>query len=90
MDENIRDNPLYTLAVYGIKNKNTTNAENIRIAADLYRDPKNSGIVALSKCLDITRVRRPKTSHASSDPIIALPNPIQIADTPYAHPNLPA
>ena len=55
-----------------------------------YRFSKNSGMVAASKCLVITRVRRPSTTHASRLPITALPMPIQVAEMPKFQPNYPA
>ena len=54
------------------------------------RLPKNSGMVALSRCWVITRVRRPSTTQASRDPRKALPSPAQVAATPYFQPNWPA
>ena len=54
------------------------------------RAPKNSGMVALSRCWDIIRVRRPSTAQASREPNTALPMPAQVAAMPYFHPNCPA
>ena len=54
------------------------------------RFPKKSGIVALCRCCVIRRVRRPRIRQARSEPISALPRPIQVADRPYFQPNWPA
>ena len=54
------------------------------------RLPKNSGMVALSRCWVITLVRRPSTAQASREPKKALPSPAQVAATPYFQPNWPA
>ena len=51
---------------------------------------KNSGMVALSRCCVIMRVRRPSTAQASREPRMALPMPAQVAATPYFQPNCPA
>ena len=62
----------------------------VRSAGEQYRLAKKSGMVALSRCLVITRVRRPSTTQASRLPIRALPRPIQVAATPKFQPNWPA
>ena len=54
------------------------------------RSPKNCGIVAEFRCWLIILVRRPRTTHARSEPIIALPMPAHVAEMPYFHPNWPA
>ena len=54
------------------------------------RAPKNSGMVALSKWCVMRRVRRPKMTHASREPMKALPMPIQVEATPNFQPNWPA
>ena len=54
------------------------------------RAAKNCGMVALFRCWVITRVRRPSTAHASSEPKIALPMPAHVAAMPYFQPNWPA
>ena len=54
------------------------------------RLPKNSGMVALSRCWLISRVRRPSTTQASSEPKKALPRPIHVEATPKRQPNWPA
>ena len=54
------------------------------------RLPKNSGMVALSRCWDMMRVRRPSTTQASSEPRRAFPIPAQVAAMPYFQPNCPA
>ncbi len=59
-------------------------------ALDSKRLPKKSGIVRESSFCVMTRVRRPRTSHARSEPMNALPRPIQVADRPYFQPNWPA
>ena len=83
--------PLYkSLGVYGIRNTNTIIAEIIFIALLLKRLPKNSGIVADSRCFDITLVRLPKISHGRSEPSMAFPMPIQVEASPKFQPNLPA
>ena len=51
------------------------------------RLPKNSGMVALSRCWVMTRVRRPSTAQASREPRKALPSPAQVAAMPYFQPN---
>ena len=38
----------------------------------------------------IVRVRLPRMSQASSEPMIALPRPIHEAEMPYFQPNCPA
>ena len=43
---------------------------------------KKSGIVAESRCWVMMRVRRPRTAHARSDPMRALPMPAQVAEIP--------
>lgn len=64
--------------------------------AAIFRDllpkrlPKNSGMVALSRCWDMMRVRRPSTAQASREPSRALPMPAQVAAMPYFQPNCPA
>ena len=52
--------------------------------------PKNSGMVALSRCWVMIRVRRPSTAQASRLPRKALPRPAQVAAMPYRQPNCPA
>ena len=54
------------------------------------RLPKNSGMVAESRCWVMMRVRRPSTTQANREPRIALPMPAQVAAIPYFHPNCPA
>ena len=54
------------------------------------RRPKNSGMVALSRCWDMMRVRRPSTTQASREPRKALPNPAQVEAMPNRQPNWPA
>ena len=54
------------------------------------RLPKNSGMVALFKCWVIIRVRRPRITHASMEPIRVLPMPIHVEAMPYFQPNCPA
>ena len=49
----------------------------------LKRLPKNSGMVAELKCCVIMRVRRPSTTQASMEPMIAFPSPIQEEAMPY-------
>ena len=51
------------------------------------RLPKNSGMVALSRCWVMTRVRRPSTAQAKREPNRALPMPAQVAAMPYFQPN---
>ena len=64
--------------------------------AEIFRErepkrlPKNSGMVALSRCWVMMRVRRPSTTQASREPRIAFPIPAQVAAMPYFHPNCPA
>jgi len=54
------------------------------------RFPKKSGIVALCRWCVRRRVRRPSILQASSEPMMALPIPIQVAARPYFQPNCPA
>ena len=54
------------------------------------RAPKNSGMVALSRCWVMTRVRLPSTAQASREPMKAFPSPAQVAAMPYFQPNCPA
>ena len=54
------------------------------------RLPKNSGMVAELRCWVIMRVRLPRITHASSEPIKALPMPIQVDAMPNFQPNCPA
>jgi hypothetical protein len=56
----------------------------------LKRFSKNSGMVDAPKCLVIRRVRRPSKNQAKSEPISALPIPIQVDETPNFQPNCPA
>lgn len=51
------------------------------------REPKKAGIVAESKCCVMMRVRRPRTTQASSEPTSALPMPIHVEAMPYFQPN---
>ena len=82
--------PLYREAVYGIKNTN------IMIDAIILRVlspnllPKKSGIVALPSLCVIDLVLLPSNFHARSEPINALPIPIQVDATPNFQPNCPA
>ena len=62
----------------------------IRKALLSKRFPKKSGMVAACKYLVITRVLRPRITHASKLPIKAFPIPIQVLESPYFHPNCPA
>ena len=52
-----------------------------------YLFPKNSGIVALSRCWDISLVLLPKITQARSEPKIAFPIPIQVDAIPNFQPN---
>jgi len=52
--------------------------------------PKYCGMVAESRCWLIILVLLPSTTHARSEPIIALPIPAQVAAMPYFQPNWPA
>ena len=54
------------------------------------RLPKKSGMVRLSMCWVMTRVRRPSTIQASMEPRKALPSPIQVLAMPKFQPNCPA
>ena len=51
------------------------------------RFSKNWGIVAEPKCWVMILVRLPSMTHASSDPISALPKPTHVEATPNFHPN---
>ena len=46
------------------------------------RFSKKSGMVLAWRCRVMIRVRRPNTTQASSEPMMALPRPIQVALTP--------
>jgi len=59
-------------------------------ADELYREPKNSGMVALFKWCVIMRVRRPRITHGISEPMKALPKPTHVAAVPNLQPNCPA
>ena len=52
--------------------------------------PKNSGIVAVSRCWVMILVRLPRIRQAIREPIRALPIPIQVDAIPYFQPNCPA
>ena len=54
------------------------------------RFPKNSGIVAVSRCCVMILVRLPRILHARREPISALPMPAHVAAMPYFQPNWPA
>ena len=56
-------------------------------ALESYRFIKKSGMVAVSRCWVMTRVRLPSTFHASSEPMKALPRPIHVEAIPNFHPN---
>ena len=56
-------------------------------AFELKRLWKNWGMVALSRCWVMTRVRRPRNAQAISEPSNALPMPAQVAAMPYFQPN---
>ena len=87
---NRRDRPLYTLAVYGMRNTKMMAAAAMRKPFDWNRAPKNSGIVDAPRRCVISRVRGPSTHQASKLPRMALPMPIHVAATPYFQPNWPA
>ena len=53
-------------------------------------EPKKSGIVRLDRCCVMILVRLPSISHASSEPMKALPRPIQVDAIPKFQPNCPA
>ena len=55
-----------------------------------YLFSKNSGIVAACRWFVITLVLLPRITHAISEPMRALPRPIQGADIPKFQPNWPA
>ena len=87
---NSLDSPLYSEAVYGIRNTKMI-AEAPTFSARLpKRFSKNSGIVALLSWRVMMRVRRPRITHASSEPISALPTPTHVDAMPYRQPNCPA
>ena len=74
--------PLYTLAVYGMRNTKMIAAAAMRRARESKRLPKNSGIVVAPRRCVISRARGPSTHQASNEPMIALPIPAQVADRP--------
>ena len=85
-----RESPLYSDAVYGMRNmKIMIDAISLRPGLPK-RLAKKSGIVAESRCCVMMRVRRPSIDHASSEPMRALPMPAHVADMPYLQPNCPA
>ena len=51
------------------------------------RVPKKSGMVRLFMCCVKSFVRLPRTSHAKRLPIMALPMPIHVLESPYFQPN---
>ena len=59
-------------------------------ALESYLLAKNSGIVLASSFWVMTRVLRPRTSHARRLPMKALPRPTHVEDRPYFQPNWPA
>ena len=85
--------------------RDETDRSGLRIVVDVRRDvnpetilnfllpylfSKNSGMVAVCRCCDIRRVRRPRMTHASKDPRIAFPIPIHVEEMPNFQPNCPA
>ena len=84
------DRPLYSEAVYGIMKMNTMMDAAIFRLFEPKRFSKKSGIVLVSRCLVMIRVRRPRISHARSEPMNALPRPTQVLARPKFHPNCPA
>ena len=77
-----RERPLYSEAVYGMRNTKMIAAAASLSAGLPKRFAKKSGIVAESRCCVMMRVRRPRTAHARSEPISALPMPAHVADSP--------
>ena len=61
-----------------------------RSPSESKRVPKKSGIVRDWMCCVMRRVRRARTSHASIEPMTALPTPIHVELRPYFQPNCPA
>ena len=59
----------------------------ILMAPESNRFPKKSGMVFDDKCWVMTRVLRPSTLQAKSEPIKALPKPIQVEAKPKFQPN---
>ena len=76
--------------MYGIRKMKMMSDAPIFSALLPKRLPKNSGMVAALRCCVMMRVLRPSTAQASSEPISALPTPIQVVATPYFQPNCPA
>ncbi len=70
------ERPLYTDAVYGIKNMNTITADAVLSPFESYLFSKNSGIVDALRCFDIFLVLSPSRTHARALPIRAFPTPI--------------
>jgi hypothetical protein len=87
---NIRDKPLYSEAVYGMRKMKIIIAATKRIFCELYLVPKKSGIVELWSPCVILRVRLPRIIHGSKLPRTALPSPIHAAEIPNFQPNCPA
>ena len=87
---NSLESPLYSDAVYGIRKINTIIDAPIFSGCDANRFPKNCGMVAESRCWLMILVRLPRITQASNEPMIALPIPAHVAETPYFQPNCPA
>ena len=82
--------PMYTPAVYGMRNTKAMTDATMRSPSESKRVPKKSGIVRLWRCCVISRVRLARMSHARSEPITAFPMPIHVDESPYFQPNCPA
>ena len=78
---------MYRDAVYGIMNiKVITEAAIFReLLPNLL--PKNSGMVAVSRCWVMILVLLPSTTQARREPRIVLPMPTQVEAIPYFQPN---
>ena len=76
--------------MYGIRKINTITEAATFNGTDSNLFPKKSGIVLASRCCVITLVLLPRTFHASSEPINALPSPAQVDARPKFQPNCPA
>ena len=76
--------------MYGIRKINTITEAATFNGTDSNLLPKKSGIVLASRGCVITLVLLPRTFHASSEPINALPSPAQVDARPKFQPNCPA
>ena len=79
---NRRDSPLYTDAVYGIRNMKTMRADAVLRVFESKRFSKYSGIVFAPMWFVIRRVRLPRRKNGIRLPMKAFPMPTHEAETP--------